>query len=81
MSLFGTSDNSYPWSPVIGTGQVGISMVPYNVDTSREYSYDYFIELTTASGGKLVKITRDLTLADALNNGNGGQTEITTFDY
>ena len=26
MSLFGTSDNSYPWSPVIGTGQVGISM-------------------------------------------------------
>ena len=81
MSLFGTSDNSYPWSPVIGTGQVGISMVPYNVDTSREYSYDYFIELTTASGCKLVKITRDLTLADALNNGNGGQTEITTFDY
>jgi len=81
ISLFGTSDNSYPWSPVIGTGQLGISMVPYNVDTTREYSYDYFIELTTASGGKLTKITRDLTLAGALNDGNGGQTEITSFDY
>jgi hypothetical protein len=81
VTLFGDDGNSYPWSPVVYTGQVGIDVRPYNVDTAREYSYDIFIELTTSCGGKVTKITRDRTLPGALDNGNGGQTSITTFDY
>ena len=71
----------YPWYPVVDTGQLGISMKPYNIDNVREYAYDYFIELTTACGGKLEKITRHWTISGALDNGNGGQTQITTFNY
>jgi len=81
MTLFGSDNNSYPWAPIVGTGQRGISMVPYNTHVDRAYSYDYYIELSTACGGKLEKITRDWTLTGALNNGNGGQTEIKTFAY
>lgn len=81
MTLFGSDNNSYPWAPIVGTGQRGISMVPYNTHVDRAYSYDYYIELSTACGGKLEKITRDWTLTGALNNGSGGQTEIKTFAY
>ena len=81
MTLFGTTNNSYPWSPIVGTGQRGISMKPYNTHVDRVYSYDCYIELSTACGGELQKITRDVTIANSLNNGLGGQTEITSFDY
>lgn len=81
ITLVGDDNNTYPWSPIIHTGKVGVEMIPYNIDTAREYAYDYFIELTTACGGKLTKITRQRTLPEVLDNGDGGQTEITTFDY
>ena len=81
VTMFGGVDNSYPWNPVVYTGQVGIDLRPYNIDTARIYDYDIFIELTSSCGGKVSKITRNRTLPGALNNGLGGQTEITTFDY
>jgi hypothetical protein len=78
MTLFG---GTYPWSPIITTGQKGISIIPYNIDGARIYSYDIFMELTSACGGKLIKITRDLSDEADLDDGTGGQTQITTFDY
>ena len=81
MMLFGDDTNAYPWDPVVSTGQRGVNIVPYNVDSAREYSFDVFVELTSARGGKLEKITRDLTLPERLNNGLGGQVDIATFNY
>jgi hypothetical protein len=81
LTLFGDNTNSFPWDSVIDTGQRGISLNPYNIDSARIYSYDIFIELTTASGGKVTKITRDLTIPSRLDTGLGGQTDITTFSY
>jgi len=81
VTLFGDSTNSYPWSPVIQSGQLGISMTPYNVDSARRYAYDIFIELTSSCSGAVNKITRDLTIPGNLDNGNGGQTLITSFNY
>src|SRR6056300_683900 len=79
-NLFGGT-NSYPWSPTVTTGIRGISITPYNTDSTRIYSYDIFVELITACGGKLEKITRDLSAEADLDDGTGGQTEITTFSY
>jgi hypothetical protein len=79
-NLFGGT-NSYPWSPTVTTGIRGISITPYNTDGTRIYSYDIFVELISACGGKLEKITRDLSAEVDLDNGTGGQTEITTFTY
>jgi hypothetical protein len=79
-NLFGGT-NSYPWSPTVTTGIRGISITPYNVDGTRIYSYDIFVELITACGGKLEKITRDLSAEADLDDGTGGQTQITTFSY
>src|SRR6056300_16229 len=79
-NVFGGT-NSYPWSSVVTTGQRGISIVPYNVDSSRIYSYDISIELMSSCGGKVTKITRNLTIPGNLDTGTGGQSEITTFDY
>src|SRR5210317_2384367 len=73
--------NSYPWSPTVTTGIRGISITPYNTDSTRIYSYDIFVEVISACGGKLVKITRDLSAEANLDNGTGGQTQITTFSY
>src|SRR5210317_63402 len=79
-NIFGGT-NSYPWSPTVTTGIRGISITPYNVDGTRIYSYDIFVELVSACEGKLEKITRDLSAESDLDDGTGGQTEITTFDY
>jgi hypothetical protein len=79
-NIFGGT-NSYPWSSTVTTGTKGISIVPYNIDGTRVYSYDISVELMTSSGGKLVKITRDLSDEADLDDGTGGQTQITTFDY
>jgi hypothetical protein len=79
-NLFGGT-NSYPWSPTVTTGIRGISITPYNTDGTRIYSYDIFVELISACGGKLEKITRDLSAEVDLDDGTGGQTEITTFTY
>jgi hypothetical protein len=80
LRIFGGT-NSFPWDSIVTTGQRGISMTPYNIDTVRIYTYDIFIELTTACGGKVTKITRDLTQPTRLDDGDGGQTDMTTFDY
>lgn len=79
-NLFGGT-NSYPWSPTVTTGTRGISIVPYNIENTRVYSYDISVELMTSSGGKLVKITRELSSEANLDNGTGGGTQIATFDY
>src|SRR6056300_1747135 len=79
-NLFGGT-NSYPWSPTVTTGIRGISITPYNTDGTRIYSYEIFVELITACGGKLEKITRDLSAEADLDDGTGGQTQITTFSY
>jgi len=79
-NVFGGT-NSYPWSSVVTTGQRGISIVPYNVDSSRIYNYDISIELMSSCGGKVTKITRNLTIPGNLDTGTGGQSEVTTFDY
>jgi hypothetical protein len=83
LKLFGGT-NSFPWSPVLTAGQRGISLVPYNTENSRVYDYDIFVELTTETtncGGKLEKITRNLAIANNINNGVGGQTTLATFNY
>jgi hypothetical protein len=80
LTLFGGT-NSFPWDPIVEYGQRGVTLTPYNTDTDRVYAYDIFVELTTACGGKLEKITRGLTIADNLDNGLGGQTLIISFDY
>ena len=79
-TLFGGT-NSYPWSPLVTVGQKGISITPYNIDSSRNYSYDLFVELTSACGGKVTKITRNLTVEGRLDTGLGGQTDVATFNY
>ena len=80
LKIFGGT-NSFPWSPVLTAGQRGISLTPLNVATERVYAYDLFIELTTACGGKLEKITRNLTIPGNIDDGQGGQTQVITFDY
>ena len=80
-TIFGDNTNAYPWDSIIDTGQRGISISPLNTSTLREYSYDCFIDLTTACGGKIKKITRDHTQPTRLDDGFGGQTDITTFNY
>jgi hypothetical protein len=79
-NLFGGT-NSYPWSPTVTTGIRGISITPYNVDGTRIYSYDIFVELVSACSGALQKITRDLSSETDLDNGTGGQTQIVAFTY
>ena len=79
-NVFGGT-NSYPWSPTVTTGIRGISIVPYNIDGTRKYSYDVFVELVSACDGALEKITRDLTSVANLDDGTGGETEIATFSY
>jgi hypothetical protein len=80
LKIFGGT-NSFPWSPTITTGTLGISIEPYNTDNTREYTYDIFVELVSACGGKLTKITRSLATEANLDNGVGGATPITTFNY
>jgi len=79
-NIFGGT-NSYPWSPTVTVGTRGISIVPHDIDTSRVYSYDISVKLMTSCNGKLEKITRDLSAEADLDDGTGGQTEITTFSY
>ena len=70
-NIFGGT-NSYPWSSTVITGQRGISITPYNEDITRAYYYDISVELMTASGGKLLKITSNLTDPLGLDDGTGG---------
>lgn len=79
-NLFGGT-NSYPWSPTVTTGIRGISITPYNVDSTRIYNYDIFVELMSACNGKLIKISRDLSSAADLDTTTGGQTQIVAFTY
>ena len=64
--------NIYPWSTTITTGKRGISITPYNEDVTRDYYYDISVEMTTACGGKLLKITSNLTDPLGLDDGTGG---------
>jgi hypothetical protein len=77
-NIFGGT-NPYPWDPTVTTGTKGISIKPYNIDGTREYSYDILVELVSACNGKLEKITRDATPAD-LDDVGGSQT-VATFTY
>src|SRR6056300_251333 len=79
-NLFGGT-NSFPWSSTVSTGTRGLRLIPYNIDSVREYSYDISIELMSSCGGKLLKITRDSNDTTDLDNGTGGSADITTFDY
>jgi len=79
-NLFGGT-NSFPWSSTVSTGTRGLRLIPYNVDSIREYSYDISIELMSSCGGKLLKITRDSNDTTDLDNGVGGSVDITTFNY
>jgi hypothetical protein len=79
-NLFGGT-NSFPWSSTVSTGTRGLRLIPYNIDSVREYSYDISIELMSSCGGKLLKITRDSNDTTDLDNGTGGSVDITTFDY
>jgi hypothetical protein len=81
-NIFGGT-NSYPWDPIVSTGTRGVSIIPYNVDNERAYTYDIFVELVSACGGKLEKITRDISGDEGLLDGvsAGGATQITTFNY
>jgi hypothetical protein len=79
-NLFGGT-NSFPWSSTVSTGTRGLRLIPYNVDSIREYSYDISIELMSSCGGKLLKITRDSNTTTDLDNGTGGSVDITTFNY
>ena len=78
--MFG-GNNSYPWNPTITRGTRGVSITPYNIDSSRIYDYDIFVELVSACNGKLLKITRDLSAESDLDSSTGGATDITTFNY
>ena len=79
-NLFGGT-NAYPWSPTVTTGQRGISITPYNIDSGREYAYDIFVQLVSGCNGKLEAITRNLTIAGNLDNGLGGQVTLASYTY
>jgi hypothetical protein len=79
-NIFGGTNN-YPWSSTVTTGQRGISIVPYNIDVARIYTYDISIELMSSCSGKVTTITSNLTIPENLDSGTGGQTQVTTFDY
>ncbi len=56
--------NPYPWSRVVTSTATNIRLIPNNTAPRQglsevAYFYDFFIELTTASGGKLENIKRD----------------------
>jgi hypothetical protein len=81
MTVFSDATNAYPWDPVITTAQLGISLTPVNIASARIYSYDIFVELTSACGGGVTKITRNLTIPARLDSGLGGQTTVSSFSY
>lgn len=81
MTLFGTTNNSYPWAPEIGTGKLGIDLQPYDVSFQRSYTYDCYVELTSACGGTLHQITRDSRYVPFALDGVGGSVLIKEFDY
>ena len=62
-NIFG-GQNPYPWSRIVDTTATTISLDPH-VAFPRQgadvvaYYYDFFIELTTSCGGKLLNIKRD----------------------
>jgi hypothetical protein len=62
-NIFG-GQNPYPWSRIVDTTATTISLDPHVAFPQSgadvlAYYYDFFIELTTASGGKLLNIKRD----------------------
>ena len=75
-NIFGGT-NRFPWISTVTTGQRGISITPYNIEITRAYYYYISVELMSASGGKLVKITSNLTDPLGLDNGSGGANLIT----
>jgi hypothetical protein len=81
LNIYGKQSSVYPWNPVIKTGKTGISLEPLNTNSTRDYGYDIYVELFTGHGGKLVKISRNLTNDNNLDTSTGGQTLITSFNY
>ena len=59
-----SGQNPYPWSRIVDTTATTISLDPHVAFPLQgagdlAYYYDFFIEMTTASGGKLLSIKRD----------------------
>jgi hypothetical protein len=62
-NIFG-GQNPYPWSRIVDTTATTISLDPHvafplSGADALAYYYDFFIELTTSCGGKLLNIKRD----------------------
>ena len=58
--------NPYPWSQTVTTTATTLTVVPHNTSPRdglalTAYYYDFYIELMTASGGKLVNIKANTT--------------------
>jgi hypothetical protein len=83
-NMFSGVTNNYPWNPNVTLGKRGISIKPLVLDTqseTREYAYDIYVELMTACGGKLQKITRNLIDNADLDDGDGGGVTQKSFTY
>jgi len=83
-NMFSGVTNNYPWNPNVTLGKRGISIKPLVLDTqseTREYAYDIYVELMTACGGKLQKITRNLINNADLDDGDGGGVTQKSFTY
>jgi len=83
-NMFSGVTNNYPWNPTVTLGKRGISIKPLVLDTqseTREYAYDIYVELMTACGGKLQKITRNLIDNADLDDGDGGGVTQKSFTY
>jgi hypothetical protein len=79
-NMFGGTNN-FPWSPTVSTGTRSIRLVPYNIASEREYTYDISVEMMSSCDGKLLKITRDSNTTTDLDNETGGDIEIGSFSY
>jgi len=70
-NIFGGT-NSYPWDPDVVTTPSKITLVPYNIDNTRVYSYDIYVKVVgnTDLNPGLDRITRD-----------GDTFEVFSYDY
>ena len=70
-NIFGP-ETAFPWDPNVTTTGSKVTIVPYNIDNTRVYSYDIYVKTigNTILNGGLNRITRD-----------GDTFEVYQFDY
>jgi len=70
-NVFGLS-SAFPWDPEVVTTGSKVTIVPYNIDNTRVYSYDVYVKVigNTVLNGGLERITRD-----------GDTFEVYAYDY